>query len=112
MNVFLKRLLKPLYSIIGMGYGRCHCCGAPWNIVDEHTVPINGNGGCFAVCEDCWNTKSDDEIIEAHKSLYYEWLHGDAINQPLSEEEIGFSFDILQESVINELNKKRDEETD
>lgn len=107
MNKILKTILKPLFPIIGLGYSKCHICGAPWNLVDGHAVMIDEGRGCFAICEDCWKEKSDYEIVQAYMKLYDEWENGDEYNRPLTVEQIGFTREALREAVLNALRERK-----
>lgn len=69
------KMLRPIRNAIGSskGYGACLCCGDRWNWKDQHDIDLTGDKGGFAVCEECWQTKSDDEILRATRKLILLW---------------------------------------
>lgn len=44
------------------GISGCLICGDTWNWKKEHNI---GGNGAFPFCEECWQTKSDGELIRA-----------------------------------------------
>ena len=101
MNKIVKFLLSPFKHILGLGYGSCKCCGFHWNMVEGYSIQITEHRGCFAICEDCWRSKSDKEIIDAYNKAYDSWLDGDKYNEPLSVKQIGFT----RKQMLSSLNK-------
>lgn len=57
--------------------------------------------GCFAQCEECWQTADAKDIIESNSNLYDYW-----IEQGSSLEEIGFTKKHLKLCVIHALNER------
>lgn len=53
-----KRLpvIKQMYQLAALGYGRCNCCGMPWKYCVGHDIMVTKYDGYHAVCEYCWNT--------------------------------------------------------
>lgn len=46
-------------------HSTCKRCGLPWAVVPNRSIQY-GNGGCFAICEMCW-----DELGTAEKRIPY-----------------------------------------
>ena len=56
------------------GYSGCHICGETWNWKKEHTIKYSESAGAFPICEECWLTKTDEEILNAVEDLCQQWL--------------------------------------
>ena len=106
MKSITRLLLSPLKNILGVGYGTCGCCGFHWNMVEPHTIYITNEAGCFATCCDCWERKTDSEIMKAYENLYDSWLSGDKFNPPLAKEQIGFTKEQMMTTVKQQLKKR------
>lgn len=56
------------------GYSYCFRCGFPWDIVKAHVTNYTLSGGCFPLCEGCWETLGSPEArIEYYKMLIDHW---------------------------------------
>ena len=107
MNKITRFILSPIKHILGVGYGQCECCGFHWNTVENHTIQVTEVLGCFATCQDCWENKSDEEIIDAYNRLYDSWRLGDIYNKPLTVEQIGFTRDQMLSSLKKALEERK-----
>ena len=56
------------------GFSKCRVCGHAWNWKKPHTVYYALGYGAFPVCEDCWTTAPDEDIIEAAGMLADLWV--------------------------------------
>lgn len=59
-QVEMRRMLAR--TVPATGYGSCASCHLPWWVVTGHTVDFSESGGCFPVCEMCWQNLDRDEI--------------------------------------------------
>lgn len=53
----------------------CGCCYRPWPICKEHLTDFGGrrSGGCFALCEECWEELTPEERLPFYKKVYELW---------------------------------------
>jgi hypothetical protein len=60
----IKRLpvIKQMYQLAALGYGRCKCCGMPWKFCNGHSINVTKYDGYSPICEHCWETLSYDEL--------------------------------------------------
>lgn len=69
--------LKPvawLLRKLNPTYGTCRHCGVPWSHTEPHFANYKTHYGVeqdfFAVCEHCYRTMSDDELVQAYEDLW------------------------------------------
>lgn len=69
-------IVRKIRNFIGKlkGYGSCYICGDTWNWKEEHTIYFTEGRGAFPTCEECWQTKSNKEIIDAVGQLCSNWI--------------------------------------
>lgn len=67
-------LIRAIQNARGAGFSGCGICGDKWNWKQPHTITYAEGQGVFPVCEECWQTKSDEEIMRATKDLMVQWL--------------------------------------
>lgn len=51
--------------------GSCGRCGTPWPVANYHNTKFCEHGGCFPLCEDCWQ---ELETPEARLPYYRELM--------------------------------------
>ena len=74
--------MKLLMNFIGRlsGYGECQHCHDTWNWKKEKIIPYKEKGnidyyqGMFPICEECFNSSSEDEILYHCKLLLQRWI--------------------------------------
>lgn len=86
----IKRLpvIKQLYQIAALGYGRCQCCGMPWKYCDGHDIMVSTHDGYYAVCEHCWNTLPYENV----KKGVDKWIKDVTPDYPHSRSEYRLAF--------------------
>ena len=80
----MNKILRKIRNFIGNfeGYSGCGICGDTWNWKKEHQIE---GDGAFPTCEECWQTRSDDEILEASDKLAMLWLKDEPYYSGISE---------------------------
>jgi len=79
MSVVKKGLfhkaLRPIFNLIGAlkGYSGCLICGDTWDWKKPHFIEYQYDRGAFPTCEECWQTRTDEEIIGAAIDLASKW---------------------------------------
>ena len=108
LNKFWRFILSPFKSILGTGYGHCWCCGFTWNLVDGHSTKVTDIYGMFPVCVDCWDSKSDEEIIKAYNDLYDAWLsgYGNGYTKTKTEADLNFTRQQMMEALMKDLHNR------
>lgn len=75
----IKRWWKNLRGKLS-GYSGCGCCGDRWNWKESHHIRYSdmygASHGVFPVCEECWHTKTEREIMFAAADLANLWDKG------------------------------------
>lgn len=81
MKLFLRKLHGRLLNWAHPGYGKCSRCGRVWAICEPHITPYDGYGvrfkeygGCFALCQECWEELTPQERLPHYLSLLYRWM--------------------------------------
>lgn len=105
-NKFQRMIMYPFRHLIGKGYSHCGCCGFPWNRVPTHNIWITKEWGMIPICENCWKTKSDKQIIKACNKLYDSWLSGDKLNKPIPQEEMHYTREQMLDAVDEALKER------
>lgn len=70
----VNQVVRFINNYRGAGFSGCGICGDKWSWKKEHAIPYDKNNGVFPVCEECWQTKSNEEIMRATKDLMEKWL--------------------------------------
>lgn len=90
-GVFHKTF-RPLLNLVGSikGYSGCLICGDTWDWKKAHTIDYRAGHGAFPTCEECWQTCTDEEIIEAAILLSCKWreqgsIHGTELVKATTE---------------------------
>lgn len=50
------------------GYGECGFCGDTWNWKKSKTIWCSDHNGLFALCEECFNKLSEEEVLYFYKN--------------------------------------------
>lgn len=79
---FFSRLVFPEYSFCGR-------CGRTWPFCQEHKTPISSSGGCFPLCEDCWDELTPKERLPYYRDMWLDW--------PRSED---FEWSAIEQAVL------------
>lgn len=81
--------LKPIAALLrklNPNFGTCRHCGVPWSHAKPHFANYTTNDGqeCafLAVCEYCYQTMTDEELIQAYEDLWNITWKG--LKKPLS----------------------------
>ena len=98
----IVRFLRNTFS--SPSYSGCGICGDSWNWKKPHDIKISDHEGAFPICEECWQTKSNEEIMRATKALIRKWLD----QSPCDHfEETKRKGELLVENTEKALNERR-----
>jgi hypothetical protein len=68
----VNRILRKIKNTLSTS-GGCLLCDDKWSWKKPHYIPYAVGSGAFPVCEECWQTKTDSEIIGAAERLARMW---------------------------------------
>lgn len=55
--------------------GRCLRCDTPWALVEHHSTYYSESGGCFPLCERCWDDLGTaEERLPFYRILWHQWM--------------------------------------
>jgi len=86
------------------GYSGCHKCGDAWNWKKEKCIPYSKGHFMFALCEECFNKASIDEIIWWYESLLNTYVKSRPIDY--TPQKIKKIRQTLMDNIIKEKNKE------
>ena len=70
MLLYIRKLYHTITAILHIGCGSCERCGLRWHRkhgVDYHITPGDTSGGCFVLCQQCW-----DELTPVTRLPFYQ----------------------------------------
>lgn len=72
----MNKIIRRLKNFIGeiKGISGCGICGDNWNWKKEHSIHYSRSNGAFPFCEECWQTKPDEELIRCTINLFDLWM--------------------------------------
>lgn len=68
--ILRKYIFSPILRILSPGYGTCESCKCTWNYVKGKCIEYSLGGGCFPICESCFNELPFDKV----KYYYISWV--------------------------------------
>ncbi len=77
----------------------CRKCGTPWNYCENKTVMITEKHGKFAVCQECWEDSTIEELQAYYRTVYYN-------QESQSDGKMEHSLEMLLEAVKKEKNER------
>jgi len=54
-------------------FGTCGHCGRAWAVAKRHLTRCNDQGGCFTLCQMCWEDLTIEQRLPHYLSLYLQW---------------------------------------
>lgn len=74
IKLLLRCIVGILSRLIFFNWGSCGRCKRTWPICEEHCTGYReSGGGCFPLCEQCWQELTPEQRLPYYHDLWISW---------------------------------------